>query len=273
MKESLDYMLMKLILLVYKDDKNEGGIFVENKKEYVKNIVHYLYITDSNMDIEKLEVLCNYLYESKFDFEFSKDEIDIVNSLIKSNDYEVLIAYMDDRKKIVDEVNKDILLENIDSLWQFVMDNAYGIWGNNSMSREEFLSRLTDYEKITVQFGNFNYQIENGGLEQWDLNGYSDDSYDLIDFLENCDFSKKNQFLNIIETFHYVKEQIEKLNKNDDFYESDCNTRYQYLDGIEKEYYSIKEDWNKYFENYLFENLPNEYIEKLKSYNLSNIGI
>lgn len=43
------------------------------------------------------------------------------------------------------------------------MTNAYYNWGKNT-SREEFLSDLTPYEKLAVIFGNFNYQVENGGF-------------------------------------------------------------------------------------------------------------
>lgn len=51
-----------------KYNETEGDVFVEYKKDYIKNIAHYL-------------------YESKFDFEFSQNEVAIVNNLIRNNDY------------------------------------------------------------------------------------------------------------------------------------------------------------------------------------------
>lgn len=163
--------------------------------------------------------------------------------------------------------DKESFLEKIDNLWEFVMHSAYDIWQNNNMSRDEFLSKLTAYEELAVKFGNFNYQVENGGLMQWDLNGYSGDLDYLQDFLSKSDYSKKDRFLEILETFSNVKNAIEKLDKYDDWYDEDVNTRWESLDMFDKDYYSFKDEWAEYFEEYLFKNMPNEYAEKIKEYN------
>lgn len=156
----------------------------------------------------------------------------------------------------------------IEDLWLFIMDNAYDIWKNNNlMSREEFLNILTPYEQLAVKFGNFNYQVENGGLMQWDMNDYSEDLDYLLDFITNCDYHNKGKFLEILETSANVKEAINNLNKYDDWYDEDLNTRWKSLDVFDKEYYFFKDDWKNYFEEYLFCNMPNEYVEKIKEYN------
>ena len=175
--------------------------------------------------------------------------------------------FINDKKPIVMEVDKDVFLGKIDNLWEFIMHSAYEIWQGNNMNRDEFLSKLSNYEELAVKFGNFNYQVENGGLMQWDMNGYSDDLEYLQEFLNKCDYHKKDRFLGILDTFSNVKSAIEKLNKYDDWYDEDVNTRWESLEIFDSDYYSFKKDWTEYFEEYLFENMPNEYIEKIKEYN------
>ena len=58
-------------------------------------------------------------------------------------------------------------------------------------SREEFLLGLTPYEKLSVIFGNFNYQVKNGVFYQWVFNNYDSDIDDLEEFIETCEFDKK----------------------------------------------------------------------------------
>ncbi|MBE6152765.1 MAG: hypothetical protein E7166_00865 [Firmicutes bacterium] len=163
-------------------------------------------------------------------------------------------------------------MDNIEDLWQFVLEHSYQKW-ENSFGYSDFLKELSEYEKTAVQFGKFNYQIENNGLYGWHINGYSCDYDDLLNFIEKSDFVKKEQFENILGTFNYVIEEIEKLNPNNDFYESDCNTRYQYLDGIQHEYLSLQNEWFEYFQEYLLSNIPDEYVKKINNYNLSKINI
>ena len=211
--------------------------------------------------------------DSDYELEFTNEDIMLVNEFIADNDSFSMIDYLKDKKKIINDVVKKDVLKDIDSLWSFIMDQSYDIWKNNSMSRDEFLSKLSDYEKLAVKFGNFNYQVENGGLMQWDCNGYSEDLEDLQEFLTKSDYSKKDRFLGILDAFSNVKDAINKLDKYDDWYDEDMNTRWNSLETFDKDYYSFKDNWIEYFEGYLFQNMPDEYLEKIKEYNLSKINI
>ena len=211
--------------------------------------------------------------DSDYDLEFTNEDIMLVNEFIADNDSLSMIDYLKDKKKIINDVVKKDVLKDIDSLWSFIMDQSYDIWKNNSMSRDEFLSKLSDYEKLAVKFGNFNYQVENGGLMQWDCNGYSEDLEDLQEFLTKSDYSKKDRFLGILDAFSNVKDAINKLDKYDDWYDEDMNTRWNSLETFDKDYYSFKDNWIEYFEDYLFQNMPDDYLEKIKEYNLSKINI
>lgn len=211
--------------------------------------------------------------DNDYELEFTNEDIMLVNEFIADNDSLSMIDYLKDKKKIINDVVKNNVLKDIDSLWSFIMDQSYDIWKNNSMSRDEFLSKLSDYEKLAVKFGNFNYQVENGGLMQWDCNGYSEDLEDLQEFLTKSDYSKKDRFLGILDAFSNVKDAINKLDKYDDWYDEDMNTRWNSLETFDKDYYSFKDNWIEYFEDYLFKNMPDEYLEKIKEYNLSKINI
>ena len=211
--------------------------------------------------------------DSDYNLEFTNEDIMLVNEFIADNDSLSMIDYLKDKKKIINDVVKKDVLKDIDSLWSFIMDQSYDMWKNNSMSRDEFLSKLSDYEKLAIKFGNFNYQVENGGLMQWDCNGYSEDLEDLQEFLTKSDYSKKDRFLGILDAFSNVKDAINKLDKYDDWYDDDMNTRWNSLETFDKDYYSFKDNWIEYFEDYLFKNMPDEYLEKIKEYNLSKINI
>ena len=69
---------------------------------------------------------------------------------------------------------------------QDLMDEVYDKWQKrDNKSKWEVLEGFSDAHKIAVTFGNFNYQVENGGIEQWIFNGYfHDDSEKFIEYLE-----------------------------------------------------------------------------------------
>lgn len=71
---------------------------------------------------------------------------------------------------------------------QALMDEVYSEWNkeeNNGQGKWDILNRFSEAHQIAVVFGNFNYQVENGGLKQWIYNGYfHDDAKKFIEFLE-----------------------------------------------------------------------------------------
>ena len=69
---------------------------------------------------------------------------------------------------------------------QVLMDEVYNEWREaDNKGKWEVLEGFSEAHKIAVAFGNFNYQVENGGIEQWIYNGYfHDDSEKFIEYLE-----------------------------------------------------------------------------------------
>lgn len=71
---------------------------------------------------------------------------------------------------------------------QALMDETYNEWRkdeNRDKSKWDVLGDFSVSHQVAVTFGNFNYQVENGGIEQWIYNGYcQDDAEKFIEFLE-----------------------------------------------------------------------------------------
>lgn len=71
---------------------------------------------------------------------------------------------------------------------QALMDEIYTEWQkeeNKGKGKWDVLNGFSAAHQIAVVLGNFNYQVENGGLEQWIYNGYfHDDAEKLIEYLE-----------------------------------------------------------------------------------------
>ncbi len=226
---------------------------------------------DESLDITKLTKLFSYMHNTKTEVEFSDDEVEAFNSYIKNNDVTSIVQLFESKEVMCNEVFKDIIYSKIDSLWQFVMNKSYEKW-EDGLSRDEFLNKLTDYEKLAVMFGNFNYQVENGGLIQWDDNDYSKDLNSLYAFLDDCDYNQKAKFMQVLDDFSYVKTAIEELDRCNDWYDEDCQTRLKSLNYYDKDYYAIQDDWKNYFENYLLNNMPDEYKQMIFNLN-ENINI
>ena len=227
--------------------------------------MEYLNLMNEDLDITKLAKLYTHLYNPKIDVEFTDVEVQKFNECVRKKDIASIENLFEIKSTLNKEVLKDIINGKTDDLWQFIMDHAYDKWKDNNMSREEFLNQLTDYEKIAVKFGNFNYQVENGGLFQWDDNGYSDDLDSLYDFINDSSYSKKDKFLEILDNFSNVKSAIEELDDYSDWYEEDRATRLNSLNYCDKDYYNIKDSWIAYFNDYLINNIPDDYVKEILS--------
>lgn len=208
----------------------------------------------------------NYIEPKNINYEITKDELDDLNESIANNDILKASSFFENKIKVCDEIEKDVVMDKVNDLWQYIMNSSYEIWHSDpSLSRIQFLDKLSSYEKLAVQLGNFNYQVENGGLMQWDENGYSEDVYELMDFIKCSDFSKKYEILDILDNFIHIKNSIDKLDENDDFYDGDLQTRYSELNRYDKIYYSLKDELKDFFENYLVETIPKEYFDKIQN--------
>ena len=72
---------------------------------------------------------------------------------------------------------------------QSLMTEVYNEWQkdeNRGKDKWDVLDNFSEAHKIAVTFGNFNYQVENGGISQWIYNGYfHDDAEKLTEYLES----------------------------------------------------------------------------------------
>ena len=86
-----------------------------------------------------------------------------INKLIESGDSDEIYKFLENKKAITDKAVKDNVLGNIDNLLDFIVRNASRM-DNASITRNEFLSKLLDYEKLAVQLYDFDKEIINGGF-------------------------------------------------------------------------------------------------------------
>lgn len=57
--------------------------------------------------------------------------------------------------------------------WQTLVDSAYDKWQTrNDLDKDMRFSIMTNLEAVAVLFANLNYQVENGGFQQWITNDY-----------------------------------------------------------------------------------------------------
>ncbi|MCL2392933.1 MAG: hypothetical protein FWC66_10085, partial [Oscillospiraceae bacterium] len=85
----------------------------------------------------------------------------------------------------LDGLNAATFSDNVQAL----MNEFYDEWQkeeNKGKSKWDVLENYSEAHQIAVAFGNFNYQVENGGLHQWIYNGYfHDDAEKLTEYLES----------------------------------------------------------------------------------------
>ncbi|MDR1070813.1 MAG: hypothetical protein LBL37_08550 [Gracilibacteraceae bacterium] len=107
---------------------------------------------------------------------------------------------------------------------QALVDEVYREWQkeeNKNKSKWDILDEFSAAHQIAVVLGNFNYQVENGGLEQWIYNGYfRDDAEKLIEYLEaGAEFDERCRTI------------LDKIYKLDQYArETDCDRYGNYSD-------------------------------------------
>jgi hypothetical protein len=71
---------------------------------------------------------------------------------------------------------------------QALMDEVYAVWQkeeNKGKGKWDILNGFPAAHQVAAVFGNFNYQVGNGGISQWIYNGYfHDDAEKLVEYLE-----------------------------------------------------------------------------------------
>lgn len=217
---------------------------------------------DEELNEVKLTKLFSNVYDSKVYPEFSTEEINSFNHFVKEKDVKSIVTLFETKANISNDVFKDFIYSKMDSFWEFVVDNSCESL-DSEINRSIFLDSLDNYEKLANQFFDFDCQVKNGGLRQWDKNNYSNDIGDLQEFLKNSDYKFKKDFLSLLDGFLDVKDSIDKLDPNDEWYIEDKNIRIDTLKNFDERYFNIRKSWKEYFENYLIDNIPLKYVNKI----------
>lgn len=126
--------------------------------------------------------------------------------------------------------------------WQLLMENAYS---HKYENMQDLFNKCTEIEKIAVTLGNLNYQVENGGFQQWIDNGYASiHGKKIVTYLKNIAKSENctvaNELANKISPLINL---IDDNNEDDEVYE--------YAQSLDNWYYSIQLKLLPIIETYL----------------------
>ncbi|MCL2078738.1 MAG: antirestriction protein ArdA [Oscillospiraceae bacterium] len=174
----------------------------------------------------------------------------------------VLVLY-NPKTEVTEDVIKEMLaLEEATPLLgdkiQSLMDEFYSEWQkeeNKGKSRWDVLSGFSEAHQIAVVFGNFNYQVGNGGISQWVYNGYfHDDAEKFTEYLETgAKFDERcRTILDKVYTLDQYAEETDS-DRYGSFYDPDNDGDSSFIgdmidgDAFDTWYYAHcdKEDWWK----------------------------
>lgn len=236
--------------------------------------MHFLKSSNKKFDINSLEKFADDITAYPYGLNFTSDELITINKLIENGDSDEIYKFLENKIAITDKAVKDNVLGNIDNLLDFIVRNARKM-DNASMTRNEFLSKLPDYEKLAVQLYDFDKEIINGGFYKWYKNDYYKDFDNLYKFVKSCTFEFKDSLINMFNTFSNAISSFEKLDLNDEWYLEDFKSRLKSLENADMDYRKIRDKFMNYLETYLYDNMSNEYLESVKEYKFwkSEIGI
>jgi len=145
-------------------------------------------------------------------------------------------------------------------VWQGLMDQAYAKWqaDGKKWSYRQFLANLDAVERKAVILGNFNYQVCNGGLQQYIDNGYASGSgRDLLEILDEIDTENSRRVKRIAkDTFKHVNFDAENRGFgenywNEDWIDDEPPACYDEVDKLTDEYYEFYHDFMADVEVYL----------------------
>ena len=230
--------------------------------------MRFLKSSNKKFDINSLEKFADDITAYPYGLNFTNDELLAINKLIENEDSVGIYKFLENKKIITDKAVKDNILGSIDNLLTFIVKNAYKLDSINN-TRDEFLNKLSDYEKLAVQLYDFDKEIINGGFYKWYKNDYYKDFDNLYKFVKSCTFEFKDSLINMCSTFSNVISSFEKLDLNDEWYLDDFKSRLKSLENADMDYRKIRDKFMDYLETYFYENMPNSYLEKIKEYNFN----
>jgi len=152
-----------------------------------------------------------------------------------------------------------------------MMDEIYEFWNreeNQYLSKDEIREIVpkvfSEKHLAALQIGNMNYQIENGGFEQWYDNGYAElDLYDLLSFLEPLREKRESidrvyrlleNFFESLEEYEEIRQEIQKINSMyiDMFQDCLLNHFFSWIRPLSGRYYEINEKFLEDLEEIYF---------------------
>ena len=146
-------------------------------------------------------------------------------------------------------------------VWQGLMDQAYAKWqANREWRYRQFLLNLDAIERKAVILGNFNYQVCNGGIQQWVDNGYCVTAQDLLSILEEMDTENSRRVAKIVrEVLPHVDltcTENRGFGQNywaddEEWYDDTPPSWFEEIDKLTDEYYEFYESFTPEIEEYL----------------------
>ena len=123
------------------------------------------------------------------------------------------------------------------------------------------------------QLSDFYKQIISGGFYTWYKNNYYKDFDPLYKFVKSCTFEFKDSLINMFNIFSNTISSFEKLDLNDEWNLENFKSRLKSLENADMDYRKIRDKFMNCLETYLYDNMSNEYLEKVKEYKFCELGI
>lgn len=127
--------------------------------------------------------------------------------------------------------------------WKKHTDTAYNKWRNwKDDTYETFLSKCERKERIAVLLDNLNYQVQNGGFNQWISNGYMTQQITQEIKIILYDMGTK-QAQKVIEIIKDLEEYIYDEPEEEKYWEE--------IEKFDNPYYEINDEFEEEIEHYL----------------------
>jgi hypothetical protein len=242
--------------VVSEEGKNLGGPYPEKKKA-IKRLKQVEYFKHhGSADVVKMDVpfLIREMEYSKEDAKTDQDLHKATENMIDEGDK---VLEMSDYDKIFDKPKKGSLKLSWqeqgpgEDFHQNLVDEAYDLWQKpeNNWNKDQFLQNLpSQAHRDAVILGNLNYQVGNGGFEQWFGNDYGDrDAEYLIGtLLPAIGTPSAKRVMYLVEEAYDLREEY-------DPYEGEPNEDASNdLDNLDSEYYAIDDEFMKDVNQYLY---------------------
>lgn len=139
--------------------------------------------------------------------------------------------------------------------WQELMDKAYDEWKKHpGLSYEEFLAGLDAKEEQAVLLGNLNYQVQNGGFDQWVFNGYASRGPEVVVLLELMQspvaFELARRLPGLLD---FVKPGKKSRGCFGDYWIDDDDVPTELMEELTDWFYGVNERFEEEVENFLSE--------------------